>query len=112
MELDAVFQKFDADRDGTIDCNEFIKGLKGDLNANRKKFVKQAFNILDRDRSGYITLDEMLAVYNVKCNPEVQSGRKSEKQAMKEFITVWDTDGDGEVSYKEFEDYYKGVSAS
>jgi hypothetical protein len=63
--------------------------------------------------SGFITLEEMMAVYDFSQHPEVKSGKKTAKEAMREFMGQWDdTDGDGSVSYKEFEDYYKGVSAS
>jgi hypothetical protein len=55
----------------------------------------------------------MMAVYDFSQHPEVKSRKKTAKEAMREFMGQWDdTDGDGSVSYKEFEDYYKGVSAS
>ena len=55
----------------------------------------------------------MMDIYDFSQHPEVKTGKKTIKEAMREFMGQWeDTDGDGAVSYKEFEDYYKGVSAS
>ena len=93
--------------------NEFLIGVRGELNERRKKFVRMAFNLLDTDRSGFITVEEMMDIYDFSQHPEVKTGKKTVKEAMREFMGQWDdTDGDGAVSYKEFEDYYKGVSAS
>ncbi|KAJ1383047.1 hypothetical protein B484DRAFT_341959, partial [Ochromonadaceae sp. CCMP2298] len=112
-ELDEIFHHFDRDRNGVIDVNEFIIGIRGDMNQRRKGLVLLAFNVLDTDRSGYITVEEMMDIYDFSHHPEVKSGKKTKKEAMREFMGQWDdADGDGTVSYGEFEDYYKGLSAS
>jgi len=75
--------------------------------------VNMAFNILDKDRSGVVTVDEMMEAYDFTKNPEVIAGKKSLKEAAVEFMRQWDRhDVDGIVSYEEFEDYYKEISAS
>jgi Ca2+-binding EF-hand superfamily protein len=102
----------DRDRSGAIDIDEFLIGIKGDLNDRRKKFVSMAFNILDIDGSGEITIDEMMAKYDFTQNPDVISGKKTIKQAAKEFMNHWEKDGNEAITYEEFEDYYKGISAS
>jgi hypothetical protein len=102
----------DRDRSGTIDIDEFLIGIKGDLNDRRKKFVSMAFNILDIDGSGEITIDEMMSKYDFTQNPDVISGKKTIKQAAKEFMNHWEKDGNEVITYEEFEDYYKGISAS
>eukprot|EP00595_Chromulina_sp_UTEXLB2642_P002354 CAMPEP_0196767968 /NCGR_PEP_ID=MMETSP1095-20130614/42183_1 /TAXON_ID=96789 ORGANISM="Chromulina nebulosa, Strain UTEXLB2642" /NCGR_SAMPLE_ID=MMETSP1095 /ASSEMBLY_ACC=CAM_ASM_000446 /LENGTH=108 /DNA_ID=CAMNT_0042136885 /DNA_START=915 /DNA_END=1238 /DNA_ORIENTATION=- len=72
-----------------------------------------AFDTLDSDKSGYVTADEILQKYNFDWNPDVKAGKKTVKEAAKDFMTQWDRqDNDGIVSYEEFEDYYKDVSAS
>ena len=69
-----------------------------------------AFDILDTDRSGEITVEEMSAVYDVSKNPEVSSGKKTAKQAMIEFMAAWQHNAmDGIITYDEFEDHYKEV---
>mmetsp|Transcript_9325 Transcript_9325/g.14050 ORF Transcript_9325/g.14050 Transcript_9325/m.14050 type:complete len:1135 (+) Transcript_9325:93-3497(+) len=112
-EIDDIFLVFDRDHNGFIDVDEFLIGIRGDLNDRRKKLVRMAFDILDTDGSGLITVDELSAVYDVSWNPAVQAGKMTEAEAMKEFMRQWDRlDGDGMVSIEEFEDYYKGVSSS
>ena len=104
---------FDRDHNGFIDIDEFLIGIKGDLSDRRKALVRMAFDILDKDGSGVITVDELTSAYDVSANPDVQAGKISPQEAMKQFMKQWDRlDGDGMVSIEEFEDYYKGVSAS
>ncbi len=113
QELDEVFQIFDKNGDGFIDTTEFLVAIRGDLNPRRRELVRLAFNILDKDKSGIITLDEIAQVYDVSKNPEVMSGSKTKEQALMDFIRVWDrTEHDGAVTLDEFEDYYKEISAS
>ncbi len=96
-----------------MDVTEFFIGIKGDLNERRLRLVRLAFNSIDTDRSGVVSTDEMMEIYNFKAHPDVVSGKKTAKEAMKEFMAQWgDVDSDGMVSFAEFEDYYKGVSAS
>ena len=112
-ELEQLFLIFDRDKNGFIDVDEFLIGVRGDLNDRRKRLIKMAFDILDTDGSGFITVDEMNEKYDVSCNPEVQQGKITPAQAMQQFMKQWDRlDGDGMVSVEEFEDYYKGVSSS
>jgi len=112
IELEQVVIYFDRNRDGTIDFDEFLVGLRGELNDRRKKLIRLAFNKLDPDKSGEISLDEMLSAYDVSYHPDVRSGKITKAQAMKEFMAQWDRNSDGTVTPAEFEEYYKDVSAS
>lgn len=53
----------DRDRNGVLDVNEFLIGIRGELSERRKKFVRMAFNTLDKDRSGIIRLLLLLPDY-------------------------------------------------
>ena len=57
-----MFLTIDRDRSGEIEFTEFLVGMRGPLNDRRKGFVKQAFDILDLDRSGTITVEEIQQV--------------------------------------------------
>ena len=112
-ELDDIFSLFDRDHDGTIDVTEFLVAVKGPLNERRKKLVKMAFDILDTDGSGEITIDELAEKYDVSANPGVKAGKITERQALEEFMSQWDRlDKDNVVTLDEFEDYYRDISAS
>jgi Ca2+-binding EF-hand superfamily protein len=41
--VDIVFSAFDLNRDGTIDYDEFLRIIRGDLNPQRLSLVKRAF---------------------------------------------------------------------
>jgi len=112
-EMDDIFTYFDRDRNGFVDVTEFLVGIRGDMNERRKKMVKMAFDILDKDGSGVVTIDELEEVYDVSWNPDVKSGKKTSKEAMKDFMKQWErTDQDGLITFDEFLDYYKEISAS
>jgi Ca2+-binding EF-hand superfamily protein len=111
-ELAEIFRHFDRNKSGFINLDELLIGLQGDLDSRRLQFVRMAFNILDRDGSGIVTLDEIAAAYDESKNPDVLSGRKTQEEAFREFMNVWDQNQDGFITWQEFQEYYKGVSAS
>jgi Ca2+-binding EF-hand superfamily protein len=112
-ELDDIFQYFDRDHNGFVDITEFLVGMRGDLNDRRREIVSMAFNVLDKDRSGYVTVDEIADVYDVSADPDVVSGRKTTNEALRTFLGQWESgEKDGIVTLEEFEDYYKEISAS
>lgn len=46
-------------------------------------------------------------------HPKFKNGQMSKQQILQEFMAQWDTlQKDGQVTYEEFEEYYKDVSAS
>jgi Ca2+-binding EF-hand superfamily protein len=53
-DIGTVFNGFDINRDGTIQYDEFLRVVRGDLNDNRRKLVESAFKKLDRDGSGVV----------------------------------------------------------
>jgi Ca2+-binding EF-hand superfamily protein len=55
-EIMTLFATFDRNHNGTVDYDEYIRTLRGPLNNFRKRFVIQAFNKLDKDGSGKITV--------------------------------------------------------
>ena len=112
-ELDDVFSVFDRDHNGVVSLDELLVAIKGDLSPRRRALVERAFQSLDKDGSGAVTVDEMMAVYDASKHPDVVAGKRTKKEVVQEFMRQWDGgDMDGVVTYPEFEDYYKGVSAS
>ena len=108
-----MFQYFDRDRNGFIDFSEFLVGIRGEMNDRRMRFVRMAFNILDTDRSGYVDVEEIMARYDMSWNPDVRAGRKTLKEAAREFMASWEQgEADGQVTFEEFAEHYKDVSAS
>lgn len=64
-------------------------------------------------KDGKVTLDDIAKLYTVASQPEVANGSKSEHEVYMEFMSLWDTQvKDGTVTFDEFCDYYRDVSAS
>lgn len=78
-DIGTLFQAFDINRDGTIQYDEFLRMVRGDLNDFRLKIVEKAFQKLDRDLNGVIEVSDLVGVYNASKHPAVIEGRKTEE---------------------------------
>lgn len=115
-----MFVYFDYDKSGLIEFDEFVRAIRGPMNANRKKIVAQVFKKLDKDTSGWIDLSDIKGVYNAARHPDVLSGKKSEDQVLQEFLETFEIahsmrEGNTPnhvVTKEEFEEYYNNISAS
>ena len=88
----------------------------------RQKLVQQAFDILDVNKNGQISFEEIKNKYNVKYNvsghPDVLSGKKTEEEVLKDFMNTFQetynylcgTESDNIITIEEFQEYYENVS--
>lgn len=111
-EFAMVMNLFDANGDGFVSFDEFLRTLRGPMPERRMAFVKQAYGLLDRTGDGVVDIQDMKAIYDCSQHPDVIAGKKSTAEVLEEFMTQWDKGGDGVVSMKEFATYYEDVSAS
>jgi Ca2+-binding EF-hand superfamily protein len=101
-EIHALLKIADKDESGTITFDEFhvlwdkVKAFGDHLSAE-EELIRQEFDKLDTDRSGFISKAEMLASIN---HCDFLNGDK-EKEA-KRCLDDIDVNGDGQVSYPEF----------
>jgi len=114
QEIEALFTQYDTNGNGRLDYNEFLVKLRPPLNKTRLNLIRIAFDKLDRLKDGYITVDDLKGVYNVKKNPKYLNGEMTEEQCLRKFLDTFDIEShrDGIVTYDEFVNYYAGVSAS
>lgn len=83
------------------------------MNAARLSWVSAAYDKLDKNKDGKVTLDDIAKIVDVSQFPEVVNGQKTAKQVYMQYMSCWETqEVDGVVTYDEFVDYYKDVSAS
>lgn len=112
-DMDVIMKAFDRNGDGQISFEELLRGIRGRLNKRRRNIILQAFDVLDKDKSGEVTIEDVAGVYDTSKHPEVLEGAKTSEQVLREFMSQWDTlDKDGIITRAEFLDYYKDVSAS
>ena len=72
--------------------NSNIFSLKqGDLNAERKHWIRQAYDKLDVNKDGLVKLDDIAQIYDASMHPEVIEGKKTPEEVFMEFMTQWDT---------------------
>lgn len=85
----------DADRDGRISREEYIRSFEslvrgGDLEAVLTPISEATFALIDRDRDGWITAEEFASVWS---RPGTD---------LTAVFTRADADGDGRISFEEF----------
>jgi Ca2+-binding EF-hand superfamily protein len=111
-QTDCLFDSFDRDSNGQVNFDELLVALRGELNENRLSWIKAAYNKLDKNGDGLVKLDDIAQIYDASEHPEVKQGRPAEEAYM-EFMSLWDTQvADGIVTFEEFCQYFRDVSAS
>ncbi|XP_042021007.1 calcium-dependent protein kinase 1-like isoform X2 [Salvia splendens] len=93
-EVRQYMEAADVDGNGTIDYIEFITATMHMNRVEREDLLYKAFEFFDKDKSGYITVEELeqaLKQYNM-----------GDAKTIKEILAEVDTDNDGKINYDEF----------
>jgi len=85
-----LFEQFDTNRDGTLNIDEFLMAIRGELNDFRKALVEKAFRKIDKDSNGSLEVDDIKDIYNASKHPDVIQGRKTEDQILMEFLETFE----------------------
>jgi len=86
----AILKYFDKDGSKTVNFDEFLTAIRGELNDFRLEFVRQAYNKLDKNGDGTVTLDDIAKIYDVSQHPDVVNG-DDPKEVYQKFMSQWDT---------------------
>lgn len=112
-EVDELIAAIDKDGAGRINYDEFLLAVRGDINPRRRKMIEMAYNVLDRDGSGLVTVDDIAGRYSINYDPDVLTGRMTEESCLERFLGQFEgVEKDGCVTRDEFIEYYKNCSAS
>ena len=96
QELNDMMREVDMDGNGTIDFQEFLSLIARKMqDGDGDEELKEAFEVLDKDRNGFISPVELRTVM-------INLGEKMTDEEVEEMIREADTDGDGQVNYDEF----------
>lgn len=88
----------DANKNGLLTYSEFIAATIDSSVYLKPKYLQIAFDILDRDRNGYIDLSKLKEIL-VCCDEKVN---EEQRKAWKEMIRGIDKKEGEKVSYEEF----------
>lgn len=102
----------DTNQDGLLSYEEFMYICRGSMSETRRQCVRKAFAKVDYNKSGSITEEEVRLFYNISYDPMLQTGQKSEEEVYQGFLSTVDTNGNGFITWEEFEDHYNGISAT
>lgn len=89
--IPTLYNYFDTNHDGTLNYDEFLMAIRGELNDFRKGLIEKAFRKIDKDNSGFLDIDDIKDIYNATKHPDVMSGKKSEEQILMEFLETFET---------------------
>jgi len=118
MAVDRLFDALDVNHDQTVDITELSAGISILAGGSRDAKVRSAFEMYDTDGNGYISPQEMynylLSVYRVlfETQPQVResmngvSAEELAKVTTEEAFAAADANGDGQLSFEEFQAWY------
>lgn len=110
-----LFDHYDKDKGGSIDFNEFMKGLRSKLSPQRRELTLQAFKIMDTDGSGEISFEDLKNTYDTSKHPKVLAKEMTHEQVINEFLKMFEGDSkdvNSVVTQQEWLDYHAGLSAN
>jgi Ca2+-binding EF-hand superfamily protein len=84
------------------------------MNKFRQDLILKAFQKLDKNGDGVVTVDDLYHVYSAEKHPKYLVGEWTEKKCFEEWLKIFDSPSnpDATITYDEFTNYYSGVSAS
>jgi Ca2+-binding EF-hand superfamily protein len=120
-DINLLFEEFDKDKSGEINYEEFVYSFVGEMNERRKRLIKNLFDSFDKNKTGFIDLDEIRNSYSPVNQPDVLSGKKTEDEALAEFLDNLQyhfsllksqkEEGDGnKIGFDEFLEFFNNIS--
>ena len=102
---------------GNISIEDIINNILDPISEHRKLYVVNKFALLDVNKEGEVKLSLLKEKYNPKGHPDVISGKTSDVEIFKQFCYTLDIycnirNINEIINYKQFIDYYAGISSS
>ena len=92
-EIEDIFKSIDINNSKRIEYTEFITSMLEESAYCKEERLIEIFRMLDKDNSGKISKDEIKKALN---------DEKVREEDLKNFIKIFDLDGDGQIDYYEF----------
>ena len=101
-EIKIVFDLFDKEKNGTINYDELIQTIVGQISPQRQIIIQKVFERFNKDNNGKISVNEIKLLFNPRRHPDAISGKKSEGEIFGEFL-------DEVENYKEYLENLRGI---
>jgi Ca2+-binding EF-hand superfamily protein len=111
-ELNELIRLLDRDGNGRISYDEFLYQMAPPLSEERIRWINKAFDKLDVDGSGKVSIADVEAVHNPKSSELIRLGKTTASAIFANLLRSYDEDGDGLITRDEFIDYYREISPS
>ena len=85
-DINILFDEFDTNKNGEIKYEEFVLAFTGEMCERRKRLITILFEVLDKDRKGFVELDDIRNTYNPKNHPDILAGKRTEDEVLAEFL--------------------------
>ena len=95
-EVEKIMKVIDVDKNGFIEYEEFLRATLNKDKLLSKENIKYAFDMFDKDGSGFISKEEIKAVLGKGKN------NKKKDNVWKDIINQIDLNQDGQISFEEF----------
>ena len=102
QDVEQIYRNIDMDNNGYIEDEEFVRAAVSKERFISENVLKFAFRYFDKDNSGEITFDEIEAVFK-----DSVADKSKVHESLKAIVQEVDTNGDGQISFKEFSDIMK-----
>lgn len=95
LEVSTIIKNIDNNNNSNIDYSEFIMAaISRDSILNNEERLKNCFHLIDSDRNGKISKDELIEIFMRK--------QQIDKKLIEDLINPLDTNQDGHLDYEEF----------
>jgi hypothetical protein len=101
-EIKIIFDLFDKEKTGTINYNELIQTIVGQINSQRQLAIQKVYDRFNKDNNGKVSINEIKLLFNSRRHPDVINGKKTEGEIFGEFL-------DNVENYREYLEHLKGV---
>jgi Ca2+-binding EF-hand superfamily protein len=111
------FNLLDFSGTGKISIEDIINNIVDPMSEHRKLYVVNKFAKIDVEKQGEVKVSLLKANYNPKGHPDVISGKITDEEIFKQFCYTLDIycnirNINEIINYKQFIDYYNGISSS
>jgi len=101
-EVKQIFLNLDSNSNGYFEQEEFVKAAVDKKLYLSEKMIKFVFNFFDQDKSGIITIDEIINVFKDNVLDDFEA-----LDEFKRIVSSVDKDSDGKIDYEEFAGFMK-----